>query len=110
MAELVDAHGSGPCVLGRGGSSPLPGTKLISILLYSAKLSMSQTIQFNLTTEFIELCNLLKIVGLADSGGRGKAMVAEGLVKVNGLIESRKTAKIRSGQIVTVGDTVINIT
>jgi len=71
---------------------------------------MSQTIQFNLTTEFIELCNLLKIVGLADSGGRGKAMVAEGLVKVNGLIESRKTAKIRSGQIVTVGDTVINIT
>ena len=26
MAELVDAHGSGPCALGCGGSSPLPGT------------------------------------------------------------------------------------
>jgi hypothetical protein len=26
MAELVDAHGSGPCALGCGGSSPLLGT------------------------------------------------------------------------------------
>jgi len=26
MAELVDAHGSGPCAFGCGGSSPLPGT------------------------------------------------------------------------------------
>lgn len=27
MAELVDAHGSGPCAFGCGGSSPLLGTK-----------------------------------------------------------------------------------
>ena len=27
MAELVDAHGSGPCAARCGGSSPLPGTK-----------------------------------------------------------------------------------
>ncbi|NOS97716.1 MAG: RNA-binding S4 domain-containing protein [Methylotenera sp.] len=68
---------------------------------------MSQTIQFDLTTEYIELCNLLKLVGLADSGGRGKAMVAEGLVQVDGLIEHRKTAKIRSGQTVVVdGNTI----
>jgi hypothetical protein len=26
MAELVDAHGSGPCAARRGGSSPLLGT------------------------------------------------------------------------------------
>ena len=54
-----------------------------------------QTIEFKLTTEYVELCNLLKLVGLADSGGRGKAMVAEGLVKVDGVLESRKTAKMR---------------
>jgi ribosome-associated protein len=69
---------------------------------------MPQNIQFDLTTEYIELCNLLKLVGLADSGGRGKAMVAEGLVQVDGLIEHRKTAKIRSGQTVVVdGHTII---
>jgi ribosome-associated protein len=70
---------------------------------------MSQSIQFDLTTEHIELCNLLKLVGLADSGGRGKMMVAEGLVLVDGLIEHRKTAKIRSGQTVMVAKHTIHI-
>lgn len=59
-----------------------------------------QTIEFHLDKEYVELCNLLKLVGLADSGGRGKTMVAEGLVKVDGKPESRKTAKIRLGQTV----------
>ena len=70
---------------------------------------MSQTIQFDLTTEYIELCNLLKLVGLADSGGRGKVMVAEGLVQVDGLIETRKTAKIRKNQIITVENHIIEV-
>lgn len=59
-----------------------------------------QTIEFILTTEYVELCHLLKFVGLADSGGRGKTMVAEGLISVDGELESRKTAKIRAGQVV----------
>ncbi len=70
---------------------------------------MSQNIQFNLTTDYVELCNLLKLVGLADSGGRGKAMVTEGLVQVDGEVESRKTAKIRSGQTVAVAGHTIYI-
>jgi ribosome-associated protein len=70
---------------------------------------MSQTIQFDLTTEYIELCNLLKLVGLADSGGRGKVMVAEGLVQVDGLTETRKTAKIRKNQIITVENHTIEV-
>ncbi|MBZ4200553.1 MAG: RNA-binding S4 domain-containing protein [Methylotenera sp.] len=65
--------------------------------------------QFDLSADYIELCNLLKLLGLADSGGRGKAMVAEGLVKVDGLIEHRKTAKIRSGQEVSVGNCTIKV-
>lgn len=70
---------------------------------------MSQNIQFDLTTEYVELCNLLKLVGLADSGGRGKSMVAEGLVKVDGLIETRKTAKIRKNQIIQVENHTIQV-
>lgn len=53
---------------------------------------------FQLTSEYIELCNLLKLVGLADSGGHGKVLVAQGEVLVDGQPESRKTAKIRAGQ------------
>ncbi len=68
-----------------------------------------QTTDFVLTSEFIAVCDLLKIVGLADSGGRGKSMVAEGIVKVDGAIEHRKTAKIRAGQCVCVENIQINV-
>lgn len=59
-----------------------------------------QTIDFKLRDEFVELCNLLKLVGVADSGGRGKALVAAGEVTLDGRLESRKTAKVRAGQVV----------
>ena len=63
-----------------------------------------QQLQFELTDEFIELNNLLKIMGLCDSGGAGKVLVAQGNVKVNGQQELRKTCKIRPGQTVRVAD------
>jgi ribosome-associated protein len=56
--------------------------------------------EFKLNGDYIALCDLLKIEGIADSGGQGKAMVAEGMVMVDGSIELRKTAKIRKGQVV----------
>lgn len=64
---------------------------------------------FELKGEFIELCNLLKLVGIAQSGGQGKMMVADGIVKVDGNIELRKTAKIRKGQIVECLDNTIHV-
>lgn len=70
---------------------------------------MSQNIDFELSTDYVELCNLLKLVGIADSGGRGKTMVAEGLVEVDGMREERKRAKIRKGQLVKLADFTIHI-
>lgn len=62
---------------------------------------------FELKGEHIALCDLLKLTGIADSGGQGKAMVAEGVVMVDGEIELRKTAKIRAGQTIEcMGQTV----
>jgi ribosome-associated protein len=55
------------------------------------------------------LCDLLKTAGIANSGGQGKAMVADGIVMVDGKIELRKTAKIRKGQVVEVFDQTITI-
>jgi len=43
---------------------------------------------------------LSKLAGIANSGGQGKMMVADGIVQVDGNIETRKTAKIRTGQLV----------
>lgn len=68
-----------------------------------------QKLDFELAGEFVELNQLLKLVGLCDSGGAGKAMVADGVVSVDGKRELRKTAKIRSGQVVSVGDVRITV-
>jgi ribosome-associated protein len=68
-----------------------------------------QNVTFELTSEFIELNQLLKLSGLCDSGGAGKNLVAGGTVSVDGKKELRKTAKIRSGQTVRVGDVRISV-
>ena len=58
------------------------------------------TIEFSLNGEHIRLCDLLKLAGIAESGGQGKHLVAAGEVSVDGQPEHRKAAKIRAGQIV----------
>ncbi|OVZ64233.1 RNA-binding protein [Pigmentiphaga sp. NML080357] len=66
-----------------------------------------RSITFTLTGDHVPLCDLLKLTGLADSGGAGKALVASGVVRVDGQVELRKTCKIRAGQIVEFEDTRI---
>jgi ribosome-associated protein len=67
------------------------------------------TIDFGLDREFVELNQLLKLAGLCDSGGAGKRLVAGGAVRVDGAVELRKTAKIRAGQRVRVGEVEIRV-
>lgn len=69
-----------------------------------------QDITFTVEGEFVELNQLLKLVGVCDSGGAGKVIVASGQVKVDGQQELRKTAKIRPGQTVELGDIRIKVT
>ena len=49
---------------------------------------------------YIELCDLLKIAGLCESGGSAKVFISQGEVKVDGTIDTRKRAKIKPGQVV----------
>lgn len=53
---------------------------------------------FQLRENHVELNQLLKLTGICDSGGAGKALVAAGAVRVDGHVELRKTCKIRAGQ------------
>ena len=68
-----------------------------------------QQLEFTLTREYVELDNLLKLMGVCDSGGAGKMMVASGAVSVDGKVELRKTCKIRAGQVVSLGDVSITV-
>jgi ribosome-associated protein len=63
-----------------------------------------QTENFELEGDYVELNMLLKLTGVCDSGGAGKAIVASGAVLVDGKMELRKTCKIRAGQVVNIDD------
>ncbi len=65
--------------------------------------------RFQLQGEFIELNVLLKLLGLAPSGGAAKALIAAGAVAVDGEIETRTRRKLRAGQLVRLADEEINI-
>jgi ribosome-associated protein len=66
-------------------------------------------INFELDGEYVELNQLLKLVGLCDSGGAGKMIVASGAVYVDGQQELRKTCKIHAGQVVQLDDVEIQV-
>ncbi|MFC3550213.1 RNA-binding S4 domain-containing protein [Lysobacter cavernae] len=68
-----------------------------------------QQIDFELDRDHVELNQLLKLVGLCDSGGAGKAIVASGAVTVDGTVELRKTCKIHAGQVVRLDDVEIRV-
>ena len=70
---------------------------------------MTQQIEFELHGEFVELNQLLKLAGVCDSGGAGKAIVAAGEVSVDGEIELRKTRKVYAGSVVTLADIRITV-
>ncbi len=57
-----------------------------------------------ITKEPVELYKVLKFEGIVSSGGEAKSVVADGLVSVNGEIETRKRKKLVAGDIVEFGD------
>jgi len=59
--------------------------------------------------EFIPLVQLLKVTQVANSGGEAQMLVVEGQVKLNGVVDYRKRAKIRPGDVVTVIDCEITV-
>jgi ribosome-associated protein len=67
------------------------------------------TISVILTQSPTELYKILKFEGLSSSGAEAKIAIANGLVKVNGVIELQKRKKIVDGDVVEFAATTINI-
>jgi ribosome-associated protein len=59
--------------------------------------------------EPIELYKILKFENMVQSGGEAKHVIAEGLVRVNGEIETRKGRKIIAGDIIEFEEEKIRI-
>ena len=66
--------------------------------------------EYGIDEEFIELHDLLKVIGIFPTGGMAKAAIAEGLVRVDGNVETRKRCKIKIGQIVENGGRTVKVT
>lgn len=68
-----------------------------------------ETLTFELTEDFIELIKLLKFMGLTQTGGQAKLAVENGMVTVDGEVESRKRRKLRKGMTVEFNGQTIKV-
>ncbi len=57
----------------------------------------------------VELYKVLKFENLAASGGEAKYMIADGLVRLNGEVETRKRKKIYPGDTIELDDICLKI-
>ena len=65
--------------------------------------------QFKLSSEYIELVKLLKLLRIPESGGHAKILVEEGEVFLNGRQEFRKRAKLLAGDKIEIFGEIIEI-
>lgn len=60
---------------------------------------MTKTVKIH--TEYIKLDDLLKFAGVLGSGGQAKAVIVDGLVKVDGEVCTMRGKKLRPGDVVS---------
>ncbi|MFM2018159.1 MAG: hypothetical protein RL007_1815 [Bacteroidota bacterium] len=66
--------------------------------------------EFKINGDYIELIALLKVTGIAETGGVAGIFVTQGEVTVNGKIELRKRAKLKPGDVVEASGQKIVLT
>lgn len=62
-----------------------------------------------ISSEPVELYKILKFEGMVATGGEAKQVISEGLVRVNGKVETRKRKKIVSGDTIEFDQELIRI-
>lgn len=65
--------------------------------------------KIEITTEFIKLDQLLKHGAVASTGGEAKAMIQQGMVRLNGEVVTQRGKKIYPGDRLTIEDTTIEV-
>jgi len=57
----------------------------------------------------IRLGQFLKLADLIDNGAEAKPLMIQGLVSVNGEVETRRGRQLRKGDVVTLGDQEVRV-
>lgn len=94
-----------------GGHTLILSALLISELsLFSKPALYSFDMKIvEITSEPVELYKILKFEAMVGSGGEAKMVIAEGLVELNGEVETQKRKKIVSGDVIKFSDEVLLI-
>ena len=66
--------------------------------------------EFHARDGMIRLGQLLKASGLVDTGGEAKLVLAEGDVRVNGEVETRRGRQLHPGDVVALGEASVRLT
>jgi ribosome-associated protein len=62
-----------------------------------------------ISSDAIRLGQFLKYAGMIDSGADAKGVIVDGLVLVNGAVETRRGRQLRHGDTVAFGDQVARV-
>ena len=65
--------------------------------------------EVEITREPVELYKILKFEGMVNSGGQAKSVIEDGLVTLNGKVETQKRKKIMSGDVISIWDETIKV-
>lgn len=77
-------------------------------LIFTSQIRKMTDFSLEAPHEFIQLNQLLKLLGLVETGGEANQCITEGRVKVNGTIEMQKRKKLRPGDIIDFeGQTIL---
>lgn len=68
---------------------------------------MTDLEKIKISTEYIKLDQFLKWTGIADTGVDAKDMILDGMVEVNGEVETRRGKKLYPGDTVKIGKTIL---
>ena len=68
---------------------------------------MTKTVKIH--TEYIKLDDLLKFAGVLGSGGQAKAVIADGIVKVDGEVCTMRGKKLRGGETIEFEDVCLKV-
>jgi ribosome-associated protein YbcJ (S4-like RNA binding protein) len=71
---------------------------------------VGENMEVNITSEYIRLGQLLKLVDLIRSGGEEKMFVLTHFIQVNGVQENRRGRKLYPGDVVVVDQQTYTIT
>jgi ribosome-associated protein len=64
---------------------------------------------FEIKDDYIELNKLLKVTGFAETGGMANNFIEDGMVSVDGVVESRKRRKVKNEMVVEINNRKIKV-